>query len=61
MKIAKFILWTLHYKSNISRVSLHLSNAFGILKEYTLPPEMFGAFGSVWFEMALGEVGMSLP
>ena len=28
---------------------------------YTLPPEMFGAFGSVWCKMAPGEVGMSLP
>ena len=27
----------------------------------TLPPEMFGVFGSVWCKMALGEVGMSLP
>ena len=26
---------------------------------YTLPPEMFGAFGSVWCKMALGEVGVS--
>ena len=28
---------------------------------YTLPPEMFGLFGSVWCKMALGEVGVSLP
>ena len=27
----------------------------------TLPPEMFGAFGSVWCKMALGEVEVSLP
>ena len=27
----------------------------------TLPPEMFGVFGSVWCKMALGEVGVSLP
>ena len=26
----------------------------------TLPPEMFGAFGSVWCNMALGESGVSL-
>ena len=26
----------------------------------TLPPEMFGPFGSVWCKMALGEVGVSL-
>ena len=29
-------------------------------KSNTLPPEMFGAFGSVWCKMALGEVGVSL-
>ena len=28
---------------------------------YTLPPEMFGAFGSVWCKIALAEVGLSLP
>ena len=27
----------------------------------TLPPEMFGVFGSVWCKMAQGEVGVSLP
>ena len=27
----------------------------------TLPPEMFGGFGSVWCKMPLGEVGVSLP
>ena len=27
----------------------------------TLLPDMFGAFGSVWCKMALGEVGVSLP
>ena len=27
----------------------------------TLPPEMFGAFWSVWCKIALGEGGVSLP
>ena len=31
------------------------------LSRDTLPLEMFGAFGSVWCKMALGEVGVSLP
>ena len=31
------------------------------LSSYTLPPEMFGPFGSLWCKMALGEVGLSLP
>ena len=33
----------------------------GVPIGYTLPPEMFGVFGSVWCKMALGEVGVSLP
>ena len=37
--------------------SVENKNSLGV----TLPPEMFGAFGSVWCKMAPGEVGMSLP
>ena len=33
----------------------------GVPIGYTLPPEMFGVFGSFWCKMALGEVGVSLP
>ena len=49
-KLAKEV----RYKKNL------LLKHFGV-ETSTLPPEMFGAFGSVWCKMALGEVGVSLP
>ena len=44
-----------------TQVHIYMNIKSNVVVKYTLPPEMFGAFGSVWCKMALGEVGLSLP
>ena len=60
MQINEQMLTTATYVQNTYFHETLNFQFFIYFASYTLPPEMFGAFESVWCKMALGEVGVSL-